>query len=171
MQDKVDQERALSEWLREVANDDAASGTSPAVRERLLEEVRARRRSRRIATVKMYALAAGLVVATGLPVWQLTTQPAIERSPRAVAIPAGDGEVATSFYPLAYGAVPVTQGNVVRVAVSPAAVAALGIEPMAGNTSPTDVLLADVLVGEDGLARAVRFVRTPSRNSAQEQRP
>ena len=119
----------------------------------------------------MYALAAGLVIATGLPVWQLTTQPAIERSPRAVAIPAGDGEEATAFYPLAYGAVPVTHGNVVRMAVSPAAVASLGVEPMAGNTSPTDVLLADVLVGEDGLARAVRFVRTPSRNSAQEQRP
>ncbi len=165
MQDQVDQERALSEWLREVADADAGIGASPAVRERLLEEVRTRRRVRRMASIKMYALAAGLVMATALPVWQLTTRPAVEESPRTVTIPAGDTEVATAFYPLAYGAVPVTRGNIVRVAVSPAAVAALGVEPLGGNTSPTDVLLADVVVGEDGLARAVRFVRTLPRDS------
>ena len=170
MQDQVDQEHALAEWLREVADADETSGASPAVRERLLEEVRARRRSRRIAAIKMYALAAGLVIATALPVWQLTTRPSLERS-RVVTSPAGDAEVATAFYPLAYGAVPVTHGNIVRVAVSPAAVAALGVETIGVNTSPTDVLLADVVVGEDGLARAVRFVRTQARNSVQEQRP
>ena len=85
--------------------------------------------------------------------------------------PAGDAEVATAFYPLAYGAVPVTHGNIVRVAVSPAAVAALGVETIGVNTSPSDVLVADVVVGEDGLARAVRFVRTQARNGLQEQRP
>jgi hypothetical protein len=165
MQDQADQERALSEWLRRVADADASSGASPAVRERLLEEVRARRRLRRMSTIKMYALAAGLVIATALPVWQLTTRPAVENSPRAVVMPSGDAEVATAFYPLAYGAVPATRANIVRVVVSPAAVAALGVEPLRGSTSPTDVLLADVVVGEDGLARAVRFVRTLPRDS------
>jgi hypothetical protein len=177
MQDHMDQERALSEWLRQVGDADATSGASPAVRERLVAEVRARRHLRRATAIKMYALAAGLVLATALPVWQLTsqhsvaTQPSIERSPRAVTIPAGDAEVATAFYPLAYGAVPVTQGNIVRVAVSPAAVAALGVVPTNMNGSPADVLLADVVVGEDGLARAVRFVRTQARSRVQEQRP
>jgi hypothetical protein len=67
----------------------------------------------------------------------------------------------------------VTRANIVRVAVSPTAVAALGVEPLGGNTSPADVLLADVVVGEDGLARAVRFVRTLPRptSSVQEQQP
>ena len=171
MQDQVEQERALADWLRQVADADATSGASPGVRERLLEEVRARSRSRRVAALKMYALAAGLVIATALPVWQLTTRPSIEGSPSVVTIPSGDTEVATAFYPLAYGAVPVTHGNIVRVAVSPAAVAALGVETIGVNTSPTDVLLADVVVGEDGLARAVRFVRTQARNGLQEQRP
>jgi hypothetical protein len=173
MQDQVEQERALLEWLRHVADADAASGASPAVRDRLFEEVRARRRLRRVAAIKMYALAAGLVIATALPVWQLTTRPAVEETPRAVTIPSGDAEVATAFYPLAYGAVPVTRANIVRVAVSPTAVAALGVEPLGGNTSPADVLLADVVVGEDGLARAVRFVRTLPRptSSVQEQQP
>lgn len=170
MQDQVDQEHALAEWLREVADADVTNGASPAVRERLLEEVRTRRRSRRSAAIKMYALAAGLVIATALPVWQLTTRPSLEPSPRVVTSP-GDAEVVTAFYPLAYGAVPVTHGNIVRVAVSPAAVAALGVETIGVSTSPTDVLLADVVVGEDGLARAVRFVRTQARNGLQEQRP
>jgi hypothetical protein len=160
MQDQVDQERALSEWLRQVADADAAGGASPAVRERLLEEVRARRRLRRTAAIRMYALAAGLVIATAFPVWRLTTRPAVEEPRHAVTTPSGETELATAFYPLAYGAVPVTRANIVRVAVSPAAVAALGVEPPGGNTSPTDTLLADVVVGEDGLARAVRFVRT-----------
>ena len=178
MQDQVDREHALVEWLREIADADATTGASPAVRERLLEEVRARRRAHRAATFKMYALAAGLVIATGLPVWQLRTRASVESSHVATGtsqggptIAAGDAEVATAFYPLAYGAVPVTHGNIVRVAVSPAAIAALGVETIGVNTSPTDVLLADVVVGEDGLARAVRFVRTPTRYSVQEQRP
>ena len=171
MQDQVDQEHVLAEWLREVADADATGGASPAVQERLLEEVRARRRARRVSAIQMYALAAGLVIATALPVWQLTTRPPVERSSPVVTMTVGDAEVATAFYPLAYGTVPVTHGNIVRVAVSPAAVAALGVEPLGVNTSPNDVLLADVVVGEDGLARAVRFVRTQARISAQEQRP
>jgi hypothetical protein len=171
MNDHVEQEHALSEWLRQVADADAETGASPAVRERLLQEVRARRRTRQMAATKMFVLAAGLVIATALPVWQLTTQPSVEPAPRVAAGPAGDAELATAFFPLAYGAVPVTQGSIVRVAVSPAAVAALGVESIAASTSPTDVLLADVVVGEDGLARAVRFVRTQARHGAQEQRP
>ncbi len=171
MQDQVDREHALTEWLREVADADATTGASPAVRERLLEEVRARRRARRVSALKMYALAAGLVIATGLPVWQLSTGPSVESSQGGATLAGADAEVATAFYPLAYGAVPVTQGNIVRVAVSPAAIAALGVVPIGVNTSPTDVLLADVVVGEDGLARAVRFVRTPARDSMQERRP
>lgn len=171
MQERMDPERALAEWLRQVADADAMGGASPGVRERLLDEVRARRRSRRVAAVKMYALAAGLVIATALPLWQLTSRPTREPSPQAVTLPAGEAEVATAFYPLAYGAVPVTQGNIVRVAVSPAGVAALGVEPIDLNASPRDVLLADVVVGEDGLARAVRFVRTEARDRAQEQQP
>jgi hypothetical protein len=41
MQDQVDLEHGLSDWLRQVADADAAGGASPAVRERLLQEVRA----------------------------------------------------------------------------------------------------------------------------------
>jgi hypothetical protein len=157
--DPVNSERALSALLREIAEADAATGASPAIRERLLEQVRGRRRARRVAAIKMYALAAGLVIATALPVWQLTSSPP-SVPPSRTAVSASDSEVATAFFPLAYGTLPVTEGNIVRVEVSPAAFAALGVQPLDASRSQRDLVLADVLVGADGLARAVRFVRT-----------
>lgn len=179
MHDHEDHERALSGWLRAVADADEAevAGASAAVRERLLEDVRALGRARRAARVKLYALAASLAVATTASVWHVATRSASVASDR-VSTTTNDAEVATAFYPLAYGTLPVTRGNIVRLRVSPSAFTALGVEPLTRTGSPSDVVLADVLVGEDGLARAVRFVRTApeargraARENAQEHRP
>jgi hypothetical protein len=171
MHDYEDQEHALTTSLRQIAAmDGATSGASPAVRERLLEEVRTLRHARRAALIKMYSLAAGLVVATAMPVWQLSTRPGPDVSMRATRA-TGDSEVATVFYPLKYSDLPVTHGNLVRLALPPAAFAALGVEPLDWIGPQPDTVLADVLVGEDGLARAVRFVRPAANGYLQEQLP
>jgi hypothetical protein len=170
MHDYEDEEHALMTSLRQIAAMDATSGASPAVRERLIEEVRTLRQAHRAALVKMYALAAGLVVATAMPVWQISTRPAPDVVMRTARV-TGDTEVATVFYPLKYSDLPVTQGNVVRLAVPPAAFAALGVEPVDWIGPQPDTVLADVLVGEDGLARAVRFVRPAANGYLQEQLP
>jgi hypothetical protein len=171
MHEHQDQERVLTTCLRQIAAIDATTGASPAVRARLLEEVRALRRERRRSLVKMYALAAGLLIATAAPVWQLSTRPAVDVSIRPTPA-AGDAEVATMFYPLTYSDLPVTQGNVVRLAIPPAAFASLGVEPVDWIGPQPDTVLADVLVGEDGLARAVRFVRMVANDdNLQEQLP
>ena len=169
-EESADQQRALTTCLRQIAAIDATAGASPAVRARLLEEVRALRRERRRSLVKMYALAAGLLIATAAPVWQLSTRPTFDVSIRPTQT-AGDAEIATMFYPLTYSDLPVTQGNVVRLEVSPAAFAALGVEPVDWIGPQLDTVLADVLVGEDGLARAVRFVRMVASKNTQEQLP
>lgn len=154
-----DLERALTASLRRMAAMDAvASGASPEVRARLLEQVRAVGRERRRSQIKVYALAAGLAIATSIPVWQLSTRTADVTSQTPVV----SAEVATGFYPLSYSAVPVTQGSVVRLELSPTALAALGVEPPPSD-SRQDTVMADVLVGEDGLARAVRFVQAAPR--------
>lgn len=164
-------ERALTTGLRQIAAIDAAAeGTSSAVRARLLDEVRAIARERRRALMKMYALAAGLLIATALPVWHLSTRGPGELAARP-APAATNAEVATVFYPLTYSDIPVTQGNVVRLEVSAAAFVALGVERVEWAGPQPDIVLADVLVGEDGLARAVRFVRTVASRNLQEQRP
>jgi hypothetical protein len=69
-------------------------------------------------------------------------------------------EAATAFLPLVYSNVPFTNAQLVRMQVSRKALASFGlttIDTRVDETSAT--VLADVLIGEDGLARAVRFVR------------
>jgi len=164
MQDREDRDGALTRALRALAEDDDSAGASPAVEARLLAEVRsiAARHSRPNWTFG--AIAAALVLAVALPVWQLRNYAPVRR----VAGPERTDrrEVATAFLPLMYGNVPVTNAQIVRMRVPRRALASFGLAP-SGSTDAGSVL-ADVLVGEDGLARAVRFVRTAP---FQEQQP
>jgi hypothetical protein len=78
--------------------------------------------------------------------------------------PASIGEVTTAFLPLPYSGVPMSDGQIVRIEVPRAALARFGLLPVDSvSTEITGTVLADVIVGEDGLARAVRFVRAPTR--------
>jgi hypothetical protein len=69
------------------------------------------------------------------------------------------GEYATDFIPLSYGGVqkPMESGEVIRLQMSRSALIAFGL--------PVDVehadapVKAELLLGEDGMARAIRFVR------------
>lgn len=80
-------------------------------------------------------------------------------SGRALAADARAQEVATEFIPLVQGA-PYTQaeeGHLVRVDLPRSALASFGLPVNA--ESPGGRVKADVLMGEDGVARAIRFVR------------
>ena len=68
--------------------------------------------------------------------------------------------VASEFFPLAYSNVPITDGRLVRLEVPRSAASAFGLDPVdLVSARHHDAVLADVVVGVDGLARAVRFVR------------
>jgi hypothetical protein len=72
---------------------------------------------------------------------------------------AKDSESATDFFPLGYGGdqKPMERGEVIRVQMPSSALIAFGL-PV--NVERADMpVKADLLVGEDGLARAIRFVR------------
>lgn len=85
--------------------------------------------------------------------------------PRALIIPetvvakAHESEDATEFIPLRYGDdhPPMESGEVVRVQMPRSALVALGL-PMDVERADKPVK-ADLLIGEDGQARAIRFVR------------
>src|SRR5262249_3547890 len=68
-------------------------------------------------------------------------------------------EVATDFLPLTYIAGPAAadSGHVVRIKVPRSALIAMGV-PMNVERAG-ELLKADVFVGDDGLARAIRFVQ------------
>lgn len=117
----------------------------------------------------VWGIAATLLVASLALVWQVRhtagTLPPGELPRRVIAtdqtttITDATVDVTSEFFPLAYSTVPITHARVVRIEVPRTAPALFGIDP-AGlvNASPGTVI-ADVVVGEDGLARAVRFVR------------
>ena len=70
---------------------------------------------------------------------------------------ASDEESVTPFMPLVAGGTPLTGGQLVRVSMPRSALASLGlpVNPASGG----DAVKADVLLGDDGLAHAIRFVR------------
>jgi hypothetical protein len=152
---------ALAAALRAMADEDARIGASPDVEARLLDDVRAIAATRRRrARMGVLAIAAALLLALAVPSWRIRTR-----------VPSGERieEVTTSFMPLPYGSVPASTVHMVRIAVPRAALASFGLIPLdAVNRASTDTVVADVLVGDDGLARAVRFVRAATE---QEQLP
>jgi hypothetical protein len=159
MSDQGHHDEALTRALRAVAEDDETLGASAEIEARLVAEahVIARARRRRMYTAAG-ALAAALLAAIAVPAWRAATvrPPAIDPAGPAESYALlTPGEVATEFFPLMYSNVPVTNGQTIRLELPQAALASFGIE--ADDVSGT--VLADVLVGQDGLARAVRFVR------------
>jgi hypothetical protein len=153
---------SLESALRAMAEDEARIGASPAVEARLLAEVRsiaaARRRRMVIAVCAMAA-------AVLFPF----TAPSLKFFSRTPSGGARVAEVTTAFMPLDYGSVPATNVQILRLAVPRAALASFGLTPLETvDRTSTDTVLADVLVGDDGLARAVRFVRPAA---GQEQTP
>ena len=146
----------LSAALRALAEDDAKLGASRHVEKRLLSEFRAIARARRRRTgLGVPSVAAALLLAIALYVWRIgNPQPS---APEEVI-----AEVATEFLPLPYSHVPMNTGSTVRIEVPATALVSFGLAPTDFREGQGTVQ-ADVLVGEDGLARAVRFVR-PLRN-------
>jgi hypothetical protein len=144
---------SLSGALRAMAEEDARIGASPVVESTLLAEVRSIAAARRRRTwIAALAVAAALLLALAVPMRRLLT--------RASFGGTRVEEVTTDFLPLLYSSVPASHVQMVRLAVPRAALAAFGLAPLEHlDPASTDTVLADVLVGDDGLARAVRFVR------------
>jgi len=142
----------LDTALRAMAEDEAQLGASAGIEARLLAEIRsiAAARRRRIAIA---VCAAAAVVLFALWIGSQGFPPARSSETRVA-------EVTTEFMPLVYSSVPSTNLQVVRLAVPRTALVSFGLTPPEPlERASADTVLADVLVGDDGLARAVRFVR------------
>jgi hypothetical protein len=166
-------ESRLISALRAIAEEDAHLGASPAVEARLFQEVRARA-PRRPAAMRGLAVAAVLVLAVAGSVWsvrgRVTGPVAVVPGPGS-PFPVSGSEQTTEFFPLHYSDVPAADPHIVRLEVSRAALASFGLETR--ETPVNDAaatVLADVIVGSDGLARAIRFVWPPSDARREEQR-
>jgi hypothetical protein len=116
-----------------------------------------------------------VIAAAAIPAWQFAvrgtpTPDAVQPVPASAPATSPSAsqpraEVTTAFLPLAYSEVPVAGAQIVRMSVPRSALASFGLAPAESVSTPdpdaaaSATVLADVLVGDDGLARAVRFVR------------
>jgi hypothetical protein len=151
----------LKNALRAVAEEDEMLSASPHVRERLLAEVHAIARPRwnRIRTLQL-AAAVVLFVAIALPAWYSARRvPTATRDDAGRAAQTSIREEATEFFPLAYSNVPAPGGYIVRMQVPRATLDSFGVTGFESPDDRSETVAADVVVGGDGLARAVRFVR------------
>jgi hypothetical protein len=85
---------------------------------------------------------------------------AVNRMPvplRKAEAASGNREIVTDFMPVVYDPDPVERGSVVRVRLPRAALQSFGFP--VNELRAEEPINADVLLGEDGLARAVRFVK------------
>jgi hypothetical protein len=158
------QDRELSDALRALAVEEGGRRASTQIETRLRAEVRAVAVRRRLRIVASLTAAAVLAIVVAVPAWR-----ASRRSPPAASRFALEptAEVATAFLPLPYSGVPTTNAQLVRLQVPRAALASFGLAPIETlAVPPSGTVSADVLVGEDGLARAIRFVRAVVENES-----
>jgi hypothetical protein len=168
-------ELKLLEGLRFLAADGPRQAPL-AVEERLVGEFRrqsrARRRNRWLGAGISVAIAAVLVLA----LW-IQTEPVVQRPTMALAQtpvraaqpqpPAADlapvsergAEVAINFYPLpdADELPPIESATIVRVQLPMSSLRLMGL-PVSEDRA-AEFIQADMLLGQDGLARGVRFVQ------------
>jgi hypothetical protein len=166
-------DRLLTSALRAIAAEDREHGASAAVEARVLAEIRAIARGSRIRTrMLMVAAAAMLFLAIALPLWQASGRQAPITDPGGAAgrREAEARELATEFFPLTYSSVPASGGQVVRMQVPRAALSRFGVASFVVADDRSTTVLAEVVVGNDGLARAVRFVRAARSDELQEQK-
>ena len=162
----------LAPALRLVAEDDLQFQVSPSVEKRLLQEVAARGHARRPVAMKMYSAAAIVILTVTASVWSVFRPPAGVGRPFTGRPATGAAtEQMTEFFPLHYSNVPASDIHLVRLEVARTALASFGVEYRETPVNDADAtVLADVIVGSDGLARAIRFVWPPSDARLQEQR-
>ena len=170
--------------LRALREADSGCEAGPEVEARLLRELRQRRVLRVWKRSALTAVAAGVVgmlaiqrtptppaaveVATpARAVVEASPAPALKPSPARIARPARrtrlvkikdrpSGEVATEFFPLMDTPPPFERGELLRVVVPAETMRTVGLPVSESHLN--DPVQADILVGQEGLARAIRFV-------------
>src|SRR5207247_11304212 len=140
----------VPETLRALAEADAgAEEARPEIELNLRQAFRARRRKRVRREAMIWAAAVAAIVVMMV---------SMNRKPPVVS-PVGprQSEVVTDFFPLMDPAPPFQRGRILRIEVPASAMKMVGLPVHEQHLN--DPVQADVLVGEEGLPRAIRFVK------------
>lgn len=161
--------------LRALAESDRGKEAGPEVEARLRTAYLRSIERRRRRTLAYLAVVAAIIVIAGIS-WRTTrvgasrtaakvehAAPMVEnRSASATPAPNRSQpqprEIMTEFFPLMDAPPPIDHGELVRVSLPAAAMRTVGLPVREDRLS--EPVEADVLVSEDGLATAIRFVKT-----------
>jgi hypothetical protein len=160
----------MNELLRALAESDREKEAPPEVEVRLKAAFRRKYKQRR-----MWPYFAAAAVAAGMALF-FARVPKPQSMEIAVVTPPAPAleiarpvqrrvmhrkqpqEVVTEFYPLMEDPPPFERGELLRVSLPAAAMRSVGVPVSEDRLAET--VQADVLVGQEGLARAIRFVNT-----------
>lgn len=159
----------MNELLRALAESDREKEAPPEVEIRLKAAFRRKYKRRMWPYFAAAAMAAGMAsFFVRVPKLQtmeiaVVTPPApilrvAKAAPRKVVHRKQPREVVTEFYPLMEDPPPFERGELLRVSLPAAAMRSVGVPVSEDRLAET--VQADVLVGQEGLARAIRFVNT-----------
>jgi hypothetical protein len=165
---RLESEKTLSDVMAAAVSEDSARQAPSRVGEMLMGAFRERRiaakRLRRTWRRRVLAGAVAAMLVLGAVVALRKTMDTravrmgaallVEQDDAAVA-ETGD-EVMTDFIPLVYDPAPIGRGSLVRVELPRAALSAFGLP--VNEDRNEDLVQADLLLDDDGLMRAVRFV-------------
>ena len=166
MKNMDDRRPSLHSALQALKEQDRSMTASAAVEARLRAEVaslgRSARSDRGWSYGLTFALAASLTAIVSASVWWMAGID--HRSAGSPTVVLAAREVVSDFVPLLYASVPARSTQIVRIEVERSALSAMGLASfdLPNPRSSSSTVLADVVIGEDGLARAVRFVRVLS---------
>jgi hypothetical protein len=157
--------------LRALRDSDRALEARPEIEARLVAAFRRRRQRRQFAIWIGFAAAAAVVI---MAIFSTTPQPArVEQKVEQTApaeppftkpvakpvriSPTPPREIVTEFFPLMDAPPPLDHGALMRVRLPASAMRSVGLPVREDRLS--EPVQADVLVSEDGLATAIRFVK------------
>jgi hypothetical protein len=161
----------MNELLRALAESDREKEAPPEVEIRLKAAFRRKYKRRVWPYFAVAAVAAGMAFFVRVPKPQtmeiaVVTPPVpalgiAKAAPPRVVRRKQPQEIVTEFYPLMEDPPPFERGELLRVSLPAAAMRSVGV-PVSEDRL-TELVQADVLVGQEGLARAIRFVNTSVR--------
>ena len=147
------QQRALAEGLRALADRTRSASASPSIERMVLAEmvrVQDGRRAPDATPIRFVALAAGLLLAVSIAAWSVRSDVPVAVDAQLIA-PGGFVELPN------VGALPeIESASIVRVSLPPSALPQYGMSIAAGMTGAA--VEAELLVAQDGQPRAIRLV-------------
>jgi predicted anti-sigma-YlaC factor YlaD len=160
--------RQLSIALQITREDSRGLSASTRVQNNLLEELRKRKGTKHVWMWRLSRIAAVLFFIALTASWVVRHQkPEDTAQPIESAAQADSTEITTGFIPLTHGSLASSSVQMIRVKLPRSALMQFGLPVNVDH--PDQMIDADVIVGEEGLPHAIRFIESTNFNDSNQE--